>query len=141
MESDLIINHRVVISGAELGFTASRAGGPGGQCVNTTSSRISLRWNIAESKALTDEQKARVLARLRHRLVGDGELLIHVDSERSQIHNRRLARERLAQLVKDALVVQKRRIATKPTSSSKNLRIAGKKLRGVIKQLRRDMGE
>jgi ribosome-associated protein len=137
METDLPIDHRIIIPGAELDVAVSRASGPGGQHVNKTSSRVSLRWNIAETTALTDEEKARVLERLRHRLVGESEILIHVESERSQLQNRRIARERLVKLIKDALAVKRKRIATKPTARSKTKRIESKKLRGLIKKLRR----
>lgn len=141
MEADLVINHRVTIPGSELVITASRASGPGGQNVNKTSSRISLRWNIATSTALCDEERARVLKKLSTRLVGESELLIHVESERSQFQNRRIARERLAQPIRDALVVHKKRVATKPTAGSKARRLGDKKLRGIIKKLRRAFDE
>jgi ribosome-associated protein len=137
LEEDLLINQRITIPGAELSVAVSRASGPGGQHVNKTSSRVSLRFNVKDSMAFTDEEKARIIERLRSRLVADCEILIHVDAERSQLRNRNLARERLALLIKDALRVKKSRIATKPTKGSKTRRIEGKKLRGIIKKLRR----
>lgn len=137
MELDLEINQLLKIPGAELTVTASRSGGPGGQHVNKTSSRVTLRWSIALSQALNDEQRALLLTRLKHRLVGDGEILIHVESERSQHRNRHIARERLALLIKDALRVTKRRVATKPTASSKNKRRESKIRRSTIKKLRK----
>lgn len=141
METDLPINHHLIIPGDELKITASRASGPGGQHVNKTSSRISLRWNLLNTTALNDREKDRVIKRLHHRLVGDGDILIHVDSERSQLQNRRIALERLAALIKDALHVQKKRVATKPSLGSHVRRIKGKKLRGIIKQQRRAVDE
>ncbi len=137
MEADLAINHHIVIPGAELVVTTSRSSGPGGQHVNKTSSRVSLRWNIAETTALDDEEKTRVMAHLKSRLVGEGELLIHVESERSQFRNRMIARERLAHLISVALRPKKARVATKPTGKSKARRLESKKLRGLIKKLRR----
>lgn len=137
METDLIINERVTIPGAELIVSVSKASGPGGQHVNKTSSRVSLRWNVLSSQALTDAQRAQIMQRLKARLVGEGELLLHVESERSQLRNREIARQRLAQIVKDALRVIKKRVATKPSLGSKARRIDDKKKRGIIKKFRK----
>jgi ribosome-associated protein len=137
MEADLVINKNVIIPGSELSVSTSRASGPGGQHVNKTSSRVSLRWNILESVALSDEDRAMLMNRLKSRLVGDGELLIHVESERSQLRNRHIARERLANLVSNALLPQKARVATKPTMGSKTRRIQSKKRRSIVKKLRK----
>lgn len=141
MDNDLKVNSFVIIPDAELIVTASRASGPGGQHVNKTSSRITLRFNIGASSAFTDDEKARIIKRLQYRLVGDDEILINVDSERSQLQNRRIARERLAQILKDALVVHKKRIATKPSVRSKTKRIEGKKLRSMVKKLRKRIND
>lgn len=137
MEADLVLSQNLVIKGAELGISVSRASGPGGQHVNKTSSRVSLRFNIIESQSLTDIQKARLLEKLATRLVGEGELLIHVDSERSQFKNRQIARERLKEIIRKALLPRKKRVATKPTLGSKQQRISSKKKRGLLKKLRR----
>lgn len=137
METDLTINERVTIPGAELIISVSKASGPGGQHVNKTSSRVSLRWDVLNSQALSEAQRALIIERLKSRLVGDGELLLHVESERSQIRNREIARERLVQIVKDALRVIKKRVATKPSLGSKTRRIENKKKRGIIKKLRK----
>lgn len=134
---DLFINDHLTIPASELVITTSRASGPGGQHVNKTSSRVSLRWNIAQSQSLNEREKAIILARLRYRLVGEEEVLIHVDSERSQLRNREIACERLVQLIKNALLPIKPRIDTKPTLSSKKRRMEGKRRRGVIKRLRK----
>lgn len=137
METDLIINERVTIPGAELIISVSKASGPGGQHVNKTSSRVSLRWNVQNSQALTPTQRAQIMERLKSRLVGEGEVLLHVESERSQLRNREIARERLVHLIKDALRVIKKRVATKPSLGSKVRRIENKKKRGTIKKLRK----
>jgi len=137
MEKDLTINQHIIIPGSELYVSVSRASGPGGQHVNKTSSRVSLRWNIKNSTALTDAQRVQILERLKSRLVGDCELLLHVESERSQLRNREIARERLAHIVKKALRPVKKRIATKATVASKTRRLEGKKKRGIIKKLRK----
>ncbi len=141
MEADLNINERVIIPGSELSVSTSRASGPGGQHVNKTSSRISLRWNLETSEALNDRERDRVRGRLRSRLVGDGEILIHVEAERSQHRNREIARERLAELVRDALLPIKKRVPTKPTLGSKARRIDSKKKRSIVKKLRNFSGE
>ena len=81
--------------------------------------------------------KARALRKLRSRLTGEGELLVSVDTTRSQHQNRELARERLAQIVRDSLKVPKRRVATKPTKGSQRRRIEAKKARGDTKKMRK----
>lgn len=137
MEADLAINDQVVIPGGELSVSVSRSSGPGGQHVNKTSSRVSLRWSVSTSAAITDAERVRIMRRLRSRLVGEGEILIHVESERSQRQNREIARERLAKLVREALRPVKPRVATRPTLGSKTRRIESKKKRGITKQLRK----
>ncbi len=137
MEADLVINSKVMIPGSELSVSVSRASGPGGQHVQKTSSRVTLRWNVRESVALTDAERERVMSRLKSRLAQDSEILIHVESERSQQRNRQIARERLARLVENALRPEKPRIATKPSFASKTKRILGKKRRSTIKKLRK----
>jgi len=137
LENNVVINSKITIPGSEISISTSRSSGPGGQHVNKTSSRVSLRWNILNSVALTEIDRKRILRNLRSRLVGLGEILIHVESERSQLSNRELARERLVGLLRKALVSKKRRIATKPSLGSKNARIKKKKKRGIVKTLRR----
>ncbi len=133
MEADLPVNHSLTIPGNELEVATSRSGGPGGQHVQKTSSRVSLRWNIRDSIAITPLQRTRLMQKLASRLTLEGELLIHVDSERSQIRNRDIARERLAYIVLEALKVAKKRVATKPTRGAKERRIAAKKRDSRIK--------
>lgn len=137
MEADLVINRTLTIPGAELDLSYSRSSGPGGQHVNKTSSKVSLRWSVAESASLTDRQRAMLLARLHARLVGEGELLINVESERSQVKNRQIARERLAEIVEKALRPTKSRVATKPTKGSQIRRVEDKKKHGLVKKMRR----
>jgi ribosome-associated protein len=141
LEANLPINNRIIIPGDELHVTVSRSSGPGGQHVNKTSSRVSLRWSIPTSSVLSDEERSVLLTRLASRLVGDGDILLHVESERSQQRNREVARERLAQLVGDALRPRKKRVATQPTRSSKAKRLKQKKLRSIVKKLRSNLGD
>ena len=136
MNSDLEINHRVTIPGGELEFAASRSSGPGGQSVNKTNSRVTLTWNPSQSSALTIAQKRRVVEKWSGRLDGAGLLRIHAEGERSQYMNKEAARSRLATLLIAALVIPKARRDTKPTRSSKEKRIKGKKKQSEKKQRR-----
>ncbi|MHC4845678.1 MAG: alternative ribosome rescue aminoacyl-tRNA hydrolase ArfB [Planctomycetota bacterium] len=132
----LWVRRGLVIPEDELSASISRSGGPGGQHVNKTSTRVSLRWSVTESRVLSDAQRARLSKSLAARLTQSGELIVHVDSERSQSRNRELARERLAKLVRAALTVRKARRPTKPTKASKRRRLVAKQKRGHIKKLR-----
>lgn len=140
MVSDVHIFPGLAIAADELRFTASRASGAGGQHVNRTSSRITLHWNVAASTCLSDEQKARIADKLRNRIGTDGELQVDVEDTRSQYRNRELACERLAELVRHALRVEKPRRPTKPTYSSKLRRLDEKSQRSSIKRNRRGSG-
>jgi ribosome-associated protein len=141
LDAGLVINEKVVIPFSEFSIIVSRSSGPGGQHVNKTSSRVSLRWNIWESQALTKKEKNLLLIRLRSYVVGEGEILIHVESERSQLRNKEIAKERLVNLVKKALIPKKKRLATKPTLGSKVKRLANKKKRSYLKTLRKPHGQ
>jgi ribosome-associated protein len=121
----------------ELWFTTSRSSGAGGQHVNTTDSRVSLHWSPDSSGALTPAQKGRVFRRLSSRITKDGVLQLHVESERSQHMNKDIAIERFAELIRQALVQQKRRVATKPSRGSVERRINAKKSIGEKKKLRK----
>src|SRR5512143_1132650 len=109
------VNDTVVVPRDELLARASRSGGAGGQHVNTSSTRIELVWNVGASRALTDEQRERVLRKLSSRLDGDQNLRVVASDRRSQRQNRESAELRLAELVRDALVVPKKRRPTKPS--------------------------
>ncbi len=132
---DLEVQPGVTIPGNELSESHSRSGGPGGQHVNTTSSRITLRWIIPDS-ALPQALRDRLIQRLGSRLTTRGELIVHSDGRRSQLRNRESARERLAEIVRGALVQQKKRRATRPTRGSQRRRVQAKKQRGDRKRLR-----
>ncbi|HEX6617971.1 MAG TPA: alternative ribosome rescue aminoacyl-tRNA hydrolase ArfB [Gemmatimonadales bacterium] len=122
---------------AELEFRASRAGGPGGQHVNTSATRVELWWDIARSPALTEEQRARLLERLATRLDGTGRLRVVASASRSQLRNREAATERLRELVAGALTVPKVRRPTRPTRAAKAARLEAKRRRGATKRERR----
>ena len=141
MAGPLRVNSAVLIPEQELLWRFSRSSGPGGQGVNTTDSRAQLRWDIAASSALTEEQRARLLARLGTRLI-DGVLQISASEQRSQLQNRDAAERRLVDLVATALAPPPRaRRATRPTRGSVERRIAGKRRRSDVKRLRRDTND
>ena len=140
-EGVLEVNEGLAIPRSELEYRASRAGGAGGQHVNTSSTRIELLWNVLRSAALDDERRARVAARLATRIDGEGWLRVVSSARRSQQQNREAAEARLAELVRGALVVQKRRRPTKPTRASKEARIRAKRKRSETKRMRRDDAE
>ncbi len=133
----LRVNARVAIPAAELEIRATRAGGPGGQHVNTSSTRVEVTWRAATTAALGDADRARLLERLASRLDSVGTLRVVAADTRSQAQNRALALERLAALVRQALVVPKVRRPTKPTRAAKERRLTEKKRRGERKRDRR----
>lgn len=137
MDGDLFIQKGLVIPESELGFTASRSGGPGGQHANKTSSRVTIVWDVLHSVVLNDWQRERLLKRLAGRMSAEGVLQLDVDETRSQYQNRVLARLRLAALVVEALKVEKRRIATRPGKRAQERRLEKKKARGEIKKNRK----
>lgn len=129
--------HGLVIPATELIERFSRSSGPGGQGVNTTDSRVELRWDIGESDALTDEQRVRLLDRLATRL-RDGVLVIFASEHRSQLLNRQAARARLTALLADALAPPSAaRRATRPSRAARERRIEDKRRRGQVKAGRR----
>ena len=136
MEKDLPIQRNIVIPGHELEITASRAGGPGGQHVNKTNTRITVRWNVLRTSALNDEQKQRVLQKLQSRLTISGDLIIHHSSSRSQQQNKEMALRRLAEEVKKALYILKRRIPTLIPKAKQETRLRTKKHQSIVKKMR-----
>jgi ribosome-associated protein len=126
----------LVLPAGELTERFSRSGGPGGQGVNTTDSRVELRWDLAGSAALSDEQRDRLRERLAGRLV-DGSLTIVASQRRSQLQNRQAARARLAALVGEALApVPAARRDTRPSRAARQRRLEAKRHRGEVKAMR-----
>lgn len=136
MKNDLSIKNGIIIPEHELEITTSRAGGPGGQHVNKTSTRITVRWNVKNTNALNPEQKERVLQKLASQLTIEGDLIIHNSASRSQEQNKRMALARLAQEVRNALHIPKKRMATKISKGVKESRLHEKSRRSFIKKMR-----
>jgi ribosome-associated protein len=126
----------VSIPETELGWRFSRAGGPGGQGVNTTDSRVELVFDVAASTAFTPAQRTRVLERLSGRLV-DGALTIVAAEHRSQLRNRQAARVRLVTLLREALAPDPPpRRPTRPSRAARERRLTDKRRRTLTKRLR-----
>ena len=139
MKEDLPIKNGIVIPGHELSITTSRAGGPGGQHVNKTNTRISVRFNIVQSTAFTDEQKKQILQKLAGKLTTEGEIIIHNSSSRSQAHNKKAALEQLAYELKKALQVTKKRMKTHISKQAQEQRIQDKKKHSQLKKSRKTL--
>jgi len=109
------------------------AGGPGGQNVNKVASAVQIRWNVKKSHAFDDEQKWMIRRALANRINDEGELVLFIQTHRSQVRNREEARERLVELIEKSLVKQKKRVATKPSKAQKQRRLEGKAIRSKVK--------
>ncbi len=129
----------VAIPRVELEYRATRAGGPGGQHVNTSSTRIELLWNLSASIAVTDEQRERLRTRLGSRLDAEGRVRVVASDRRSQAQNKQAAEERLVALVAHALHIPKKRKPTKPTRGATERRLSSKKRQSDKKRDRRDL--
>src|ERR1041385_5106219 len=119
---------------SELEYRASRSGGPGGQHVNTASTRIELLWNLDASSVLSDEQRERLRTRLASRLDSSGAIRVVSSARPSQQQNRQAGDERLGALVRHALHVPKRRRPTKRPRAANEKRLAEKKHRAELKR-------
>src|SRR5829696_10560777 len=128
---DLPVRPGLAIPLAEVELRTSRSSGPGGQHANVTASRVEAVFDVAASEALSDGQKARITARLGPRVTASAQ------DTRSQLRNRELALERLAERLAHALEVRRPRTATRPTKASRQRRLDAKKRRGDVKRGRR----
>ncbi|MES2523626.1 MAG: alternative ribosome rescue aminoacyl-tRNA hydrolase ArfB [Gemmatimonadota bacterium] len=133
----IVVAPDVRIPVAEIELRGITGGGPGGQHVNRSATRVALRWNLQTTRALSAEQRARVADKLGSRLDADGTLRIVAGEYRSQLQNRRAAIERLVALLARALVVQPKRKATRPTHGSVERRLDAKRQRSDTKRGRR----
>jgi ribosome-associated protein len=132
MESDAIrVTRTVTVPRSEIELRFSRSSGPGGQHAQKSDTRVEARFDVQASSALTDAQKRRVVARA-------GPVLRAVaQDERSQWRNRELATERLVDVLRNALRVERKRVATKPSAQARERRLEEKRRRSRVKRLRR----
>lgn len=130
MADDLPVREGLVVPGWELVETFTPSGGPGGQHANKTATRVELRFSVEHSSVLRPEQKHRVAARL------GPEVRVVADDERSQARNREIARQRLADSLREALIPPRRRVKTKPSRGSKERRLKAKREASEKKQHR-----
>jgi ribosome-associated protein len=126
---------KAVIYEVQFEFTRSR--GAGGQHVNRTESAAIIRWNLLQTKAFSEEKKARLIAKLQNQLNSEGELLVRSETHRDQDSNRKECLRKLEAILQKALFVPKKRIKTKPTKSSQRKRLESKKIHSEKKKLRR----
>lgn len=132
----LHVTETLAIADWELSESFMRASGPGGQNVNKVSTAVELRFEADRSPHLSASVKARLKKLAGRKWTLEGAIVLQVDDTRSQARNREIARERLVEMIRAALVVPKRRIATKPTLGSQRRRVAAKAARGEVKSLR-----
>ena len=130
----LEITEAIAIPESELVERFVRSSGPGGQNVNKVSSAVELRFDVARSPSLPDAVRARLLARRDRRLNDDGVFVISAQRFRTQERNREDARDRLAEVVRAATLVPKKRVATKPTRASKRRLAASKQKHAKLKR-------
>jgi ribosome-associated protein len=134
MAEPLTISRRITIPGADLVIERTRSGGPGGQHVNTTDTRVRLRLDLRGCQAIPPDVKARIRRAHPSKLTTDGELLVVASAHRSQHRNIEDARDRVTEIVKAALVAPKKRRPTRPTRASKERRLDAKKQRSAVKK-------
>jgi ribosome-associated protein len=134
---DLRVNSWLVIPAGELHERFSRSSGPGGQGVNTADTRVELSFDIARSPALPEYARVRALDNLRGRVSEDGVLTVVSSEQRSQLLNRRAARGRMANLIREAIAPQPApRVATRPSRRARERRVADKRRRSEVKRNR-----
>lgn len=136
-ERALVVDASLTIPAHELSFRATRAGGPGGQHVNTSSTRVELLWSLERSRALTDAQRETLRTKLAKRLDAEGSVRVVSSAYRSQARNREAAEARLVILVRGALAVPKPRRRTKPSRHAVEKRLSSKRRMSEKKRERR----
>ena len=137
LPSEIVVTERVRIPAAEVALSTAKSGGPGGQHVNKTETKVVLRWNVRASRALAEHDRAWLLGRLAARLTGEGDLVLASDEERSQSANVEAVVRRFAQTLREALHRPKKRRKTKPTRGSRERRLTEKRHASERKRDRR----
>lgn len=122
---------------SEFIFQATRSSGPGGQNVNKVSSKVELRFSVADSQLLTNEEKSLIAKKLANKINNQKELVLVAQKDRSQLKNREDVIMKFYRLVEKALTPAKRRIRTKPTKSSVERRLESKRVQSAIKATRK----
>lgn len=130
----IVIDARHTVPDDELEVSFARSGGPGGQNVNKVNSKALLRWRFATSRVLSEPARARFLEAFGTRVTVDGDVVVQSDEHRDQAQNLASCEEKLAAMIRAALVVPKVRRKTKPTRGSKERRLKAKAQRGATKQ-------
>ncbi|ABQ67737.1 alternative ribosome rescue aminoacyl-tRNA hydrolase ArfB [Rhizorhabdus wittichii] len=130
------VTRSIAIDSDEIEESFTRAGGPGGQGVNTTDSAVMLRFDVRNSPNLPDAVKIRLDAIAGSRMTREGVLVLRSEGARSQLLNRQEVRERLFDLIREATFVPKKRKPTKPSRAAKAKRMDGKSKRSAVKNLR-----
>jgi ribosome-associated protein len=137
VDGGIPVKNGIVIPEHELIITTSRASGPGGQHVNKTDTRVTLTWHIPTSSAFNDEQKARLLEKLQAELTVDGAVVVHSSASRSQLQNKKAAYKKLADKLRAALHVAKKRMKTVTPKGVQEKRLHKKKLHSQLKASRK----
>jgi len=125
----------------EFIYSASRSSGPGGQNINKVNTKVELRFNIINSLLLSDDEKELISRKLKNKINKDGELILSEQSERSQVMNKRLIKEKFYDIISKALTTPGKRRLTRPTLSSVIKRLEGKRNQGYKKKLRKQTGD
>jgi len=136
-DNEIRVTRSIRIPRSELEFQFSRSGGPGGQNVNKVSSRVQLRWNVAETESLREAVRERLVSRARRRINNEGELIITSQRYRDQHRNIEDCIEKLCELIRECASVPPARKPTRPTAGAKRRRLQEKKQRSQRKQSRK----
>lgn len=140
MTEDVVrVNESLLIPMEELKFRFSRSGGPGGQKVNRTDTRVELLFDVAHSPSLDSRQRRLVSTQLRNRIDAEGVLRLVSQATASQLRNREDVIERFRTLVRQSLRVRRKRMRTGPTRASRERRLEGKRRRSLVKRQRRSV--